>query len=185
MYIPIGERKDFGIGFPSRNQVYYCDHIITGVNDWGYEVSGACRVYFSKEPAPPPPTEEELVAQSHGLRLECDQEIVYSDNEDRWRYTLHIFPECSGWVRLERMEVKDFTFWDEYTIGRIYGRDDFDQWWSNSYVPSGQERGFITGFSSRSNIYYRDHILVGVNEAGEEVKATCRVLFSKEKAPTP
>lgn len=186
-YIPAGETRRFESSFSSRSPVYYRDHIFIGIDDEGNEVKGAIRVYFSNEVVEEekPPTEEEFLDQSHGLRFERDQEIVYPDNEDRWIYALHIFPECSGWVRLERMTIKALSFQGEYTIEWVYDRDDFDQWWSSFYIPSGQKRGFMTGLSSRSPIYYLDHILTGVNEEGEEVKATCRVYFSQEKAPTP
>lgn len=44
-----------------------------------------------------PPTEEEFLAQSHGLVVTSNKEIVYPDEEGMWRYRLSISPGGRYW----------------------------------------------------------------------------------------
>lgn len=155
--------------------------ILTGV----LAISAVCclMISYTASPSGTPPTEEEFLAQSHGLVVTSDKQTVYPDSENAWRYRLSISPEGDSGVLMQKLEMKYYSFTKEYVLDETFDGNDFKDWWGSPYIQAGQTRNFGAGLSSRSNIYYRDHIFIGIDDMGNEVKGSIRVHFSKEEAP--
>jgi len=188
-YIQAGQTRSFGAGLPSRNNIYYRDHIFIGIDDRGNAVKGTIRIHFSKEKQTietsvgGPPTEQEFLAQSQGLIVTSNKETVYPDSENAWRYRLSISPEGDSGVLMQKLEMKYYSFSKEYVLDETFDGNDFKDWWGSPYIQARQTKNLGAGLSSRSSLYYRDHIFIGIDDMGNEVKGTIRVHFSKEEAP--
>jgi len=123
-----------------------------------------------------PPTEEELLAQSHSIRVMSDKKVVYPDEEGAWEYQLTISPEGSIGFTLKRTE----TFCsDRGFYGPLSPHEEAIQ------ISPAQARKFNTSLSLAGGnelpAEYHDHIFLGVDDKGNEVKGTIRIYFAKSE----